>query len=99
MHAGDASLYLPRGSHTLRRSAGDARACFPVQVWRPWATLATKSGFIGQPRQPYLHKPLYPLVAMVPAQAHSRRNGGNRHSLSQEEDNPGPSDLPGTDGS
>ena len=47
-------------------------------------TAAPPSWFIFQPRQPFLHKPLYPLVGMVPAQANGRRNGGNRHPLSQE---------------
>jgi hypothetical protein len=54
-------------------------------VWRLQRPVAAPpSWFIFQTRQPFLHKLLYPLVGMATAQAHCRRNVGDRHPVSQE---------------
>ena len=71
---------------------------YPFLWWLRRPAAAPPSWFIVQPRQPFLHKPLYPLVGMVPAQAHGRRNGGDRYPVRQEENNPGTSEQPSTDG-
>jgi hypothetical protein len=65
---------------------------------RPRLAAALPSWFIFQPRQALLHKPLYPLIGMATADAYRRGNIGNGDAVSQEEDNPGTSDQPGTDG-
>ena len=43
------------------------------------------SGFVGEPLETFLHKPVYPLIGMTTAQAHGRGSLGDRHAVRQEQ--------------
>jgi hypothetical protein len=45
---------------------------------------AIMSWFLVQPLRSFLHKPLYPLVAMATAQAHRGGSVGDRYPVSQQ---------------
>ena len=79
-----------------RRQSGLAPA-LPVVLLRR-ASLARldaaiMSWFIVQTCKPFLHKPLYPLVAMLTAQANGRGSIGDGHPVSQEYQQPGTAGL------
>src|SRR5262245_9168256 len=69
-----------------------------LQVMRQLAASAPPSWLLFQPCEAFLHKPLYPFVGMATAHAHRCGNGGNRHSVNQEQDNPGTASQTSRDG-
>ena len=60
----------------------------------PRATVA----LVCQPFQTRVHKTSHPLVDKTSADADRRGNVGDRHPISQEENNPAPSGMPRRDG-
>src|SRR5262249_51727654 len=74
---------LPPTSPTRRVLANtQIRLC--LEVRRQWLHPPIPSGFLLQPYESFLHKPLYPLVAMTTTEAHGRGSLGDRHAVSQE---------------
>src|SRR6266853_3985810 len=73
----------PPAAHALRALSHVHIVLIP-QVRRQRPALAPPSWFLVQPRQSFLHKPLYPLVGMATAHANCGGNVSDRHPVREE---------------